>query len=95
MVCGHVETDPEDEETITNPVLLVEVLSKSTEKRDRETKAPHYRQIPSLREYLLISQKEPRVEHHLRNGDGSWTLRDVRLSASMRIRGLSVKTAAG
>ena len=78
VVCGHVETDPEDEVTITNPVLLVEVISKSTEKHDPDTKGPHYRRIPSIREYLLVSQKEACVEHHIRNTGGSWTLRDVR-----------------
>jgi Uma2 family endonuclease len=78
VVRGQAESDPEDEDTITNPTLLVEVLSKSTERYDRETKAPHYRLIPSLREYLLVSQKEALIEHYVRNDDGSWTLRDVR-----------------
>jgi Uma2 family endonuclease len=77
VACDHVETDPEDEDTLTNPVILVEVLSKSTEKRDRGTKWTHYRLIPSLRDYLIVSQKEPHIEHYARNADGSWTLRDV------------------
>jgi Uma2 family endonuclease len=85
VVCGHVDTDPDDEETITNPVLLVEVLSKSTERHDRDDKVPHYRRIPSLREYLLVSQREARVEHHLRNADGTWTLRDVRPPEAVRL----------
>jgi Uma2 family endonuclease len=77
VVCGAIERDPENAHTITNPVVLVEVLSDSTEGYDREEKFSHYRRIPSLREYLLVSQKERRVEHFTRNDDGSWTLRDL------------------
>lgn len=85
VVCGHVETDPDDEETITNPVLLVEVLSKSTERHDREVKADHYRKIPSLREYLLVSQKEASIQHYVRNADGSWTVRDISVPGVIRL----------
>jgi Uma2 family endonuclease len=55
VVCGKLETDPEDPSAITNPVLLVEVLSDSTEARDRGEKASHYRHLASLREYVLVS----------------------------------------
>jgi Uma2 family endonuclease len=78
VVCGRLETDPEDKNTITNPSVLVEVLSDSTEKYDREDKRAHYRLIPSLCDYLLVSQHEHRIEHYHRNEDGTWTLRDVR-----------------
>jgi Uma2 family endonuclease len=77
VVCGQIERDPENKNTLTNPVVLVEVLSDSTEGYDREEKFSHYRRIPSLREYLLVSQHERRIEHFSRNDDGSWTLRDV------------------
>jgi Uma2 family endonuclease len=77
VVCGAIERDPENEHTLTNPVVLVEVLSDSTEGYDREEKFSHYRRIPSLREYLLVSQRERLVEHLSRNADGTWTLRDV------------------
>lgn len=77
VVCGHVAVDPNDKEAITNPLLIVEVLSKSTERYDREEKSEHYRKIPSLREYILASQKQASVEHYVRNEDGSWNLRDL------------------
>ncbi|MDP9151292.1 MAG: Uma2 family endonuclease [Myxococcota bacterium] len=77
IVCGPVERDPESQETLTNPIVLVEVLSESTEGYDREEKLAHYRRIPSLREYVLISQHERRIEHLSRNDDGFWTLRDL------------------
>lgn len=60
-----------------NPTLLVEVLSDSTEAYDRGKKFSHYRQIPALREYLLVSQEEPKIERFLRNDDGTWTLTEV------------------
>jgi Uma2 family endonuclease len=54
------------------PQLVVEVLSPSTESEDRGPKWPHYQQIPSLREYVLVSQETPRVERYQRQPDGSW-----------------------
>jgi Uma2 family endonuclease len=74
VVCGRLETDPEDSHAITNPILLVEVLSDSTEARDRGVKAAHYRHLESLREYVLVSQAERRVEVHRRNEAGRWEL---------------------
>jgi Uma2 family endonuclease len=85
VVCGSIDYDPENKNTITNPVLLVEVLSDSTEDYDREEKFSHYRRIPSLREYLLVSQHERRVTHLSRNDDGSWTLRDLPPTAIVRL----------
>lgn len=77
VVCSRIERDPENRNTITNPVVLVEVLSDSTESYDRTIKLAHYRKIESLRDYLLVAQREARIEHYRRNDDGTWTLRDV------------------
>jgi Uma2 family endonuclease len=85
VVCGSVERDPESKSTIVNPALIVEVLSDSTESYDREEKFAHYRRIPSLREYLLVSQHERRITHLSRNDDGSWTLRDVAGGAVVKL----------
>lgn len=74
VVCGSMETDPKDENATTNPTLLVEVLSETTEAYDRGEKFAHYRRIPSLREYVLVGQTEPRVEVFRRNPDDTWTL---------------------
>jgi Uma2 family endonuclease len=73
MVCGPLEYDPDDADrtTITNPSLLVEVLSVTTEKGDRGNKWMHYQRIPSLQEYVLVSQ-EPRIEVYRRMPSGSW-----------------------
>ncbi|HEY2405721.1 MAG TPA: Uma2 family endonuclease [Polyangiaceae bacterium] len=81
VFCSSLELDPEDKHTATNPVVIVEVLSPSTEQYDREEKFSHYRGIPSLQSYVLISQKERRLEVFSRNADGSWTLRETRTGA--------------
>jgi Uma2 family endonuclease len=79
MVCGAIQLDPADPSgtTITNPSLLVEVLSPSTEEVDRGSKLEDYQRIPSLQEYVLVSQY-PRVEIYRRLSSGSWEYRDVR-----------------
>jgi Uma2 family endonuclease len=73
-VWGRLETDPDDALAITNPVVIVEVLSDSTEARDRGVKAAHYRHLESLREYVLVSQRERHIEVHRRNDAGRWEL---------------------
>lgn len=79
MVCGPIEGDPADPSgaTITNPTLLVEVLSPSTEQEDRGSKWQHYQLIPALREYVLVSPTEPRVERYRRLSSGAWEYSDV------------------
>ncbi len=81
VICGNLERDPEDANTATNPVVIVEVLSPSTQRYDREEKAAHYRRIPSLASYVLISREE-QLEVFSRNQDGSWTLRETRDGAA-------------
>jgi len=72
VVCGPWQLDPENRDTITNPALLVEVLSPSTEEYDRTDKFDHYKQIESLREYVLVSQSERRLEVRTREPAGTW-----------------------
>lgn len=75
VICGPLERHPEDRNVATNPTLIVEVLSESTEVWDRTRKFFHYQQLPSLRHYLLVSHDEPRVEHYERAEAGAWTYR--------------------
>ncbi len=75
VVCPPVEG--ECDEVISNPILLVEVLSPSTADFDRGGKFGHYRQTPALREYLVFWQDSPRVEQHTLTQDGLWLLREV------------------
>ena len=77
VVCGPLELAPGTDDTVVNPTIIVEVLSDSTEAYDRGKKFENYRQMPSLQEYLLVSQKEPRVEQFMRQSNGQWLLRDA------------------
>lgn len=78
VVCGPFLGDPADPErkrVLTNPTLIVEVLSPSTEKDDRGSKWRHY--LPSLKEYVLVSQDERRIERYRRNDSGTWEYLEV------------------
>lgn len=77
VVCGDVETHADDPNAILNPVLLVEVLSDSTEPWDRTGKFRRYRKLGSLRDYVLVSQHERCVEVYSRGPGGVWQLREA------------------
>lgn len=74
VICGDPIIDPDDRtgETVTNPRLILEVLSPSTEPYDRRTKFDRYREVGTFREYVLVSQEMARVETYFRQDDGSW-----------------------
>lgn len=74
IACQAIFDGIQVKDTLTNPTLIAEVLSPSTESYDRGAKFQNYRQIPTLTDYLLISQESPVVEHFSRNPDNSWTL---------------------
>ena len=74
IVCGEKEFDPRAPNAITNPRVIFEVLSKSTEHYDRSEKFQLYSQLDSFREYVLVAQDKPRVERFVRRDDGSWIL---------------------
>ncbi len=74
VVCGSPVFADDQKDTLLNPVLLIEVLSPSTESKDRGFKFAQYRRIESLREYVLVSQDEPRVECFVRQAGGQWLL---------------------
>ena len=74
VVCGEPQFRDGREDTLLNPTVVVEVLSPSTESRDRGEKFLRYRQIASLTDYILISQNERRVEQFTKQPDGSWRL---------------------
>jgi Uma2 family endonuclease len=77
VVCGDPRLEDRHADVLLNPTLLVEVLSRTTERHDRGRKAEHYRRIPSLQEYLLVSQTEPHVERYRRHGEREWLLSEV------------------
>lgn len=94
VVCGPLEFADPEPDTLINPTVLVEVLSDSSEAYDRGKKFEHYRRIPTLREYLLVSQKEPHIDQFIRGETGPWFLREVAgLEASLELPSLGVSLA--
>lgn len=91
VVCGQLATAADDVDAAVNPILLVEVLSPTTEGYDRGAKAAHYRRIPSLREYVLVSPSEPRIEVHRRTEGGRWELLEARPGESIELSSLGVR----
>lgn len=91
-LCGEPIVLPERPEAITNPTLIVEVLSKSTESYDRGDKALYYQQIESLREYVMVDQYARRVDYYRRASSGEgWVLsRAQGAGAELEITGLGV-----
>ncbi len=71
VVCGPFEHETGASDVLTNPSVVVEVLSSSTEAYDRGEKWRAYQRLGSLRDYLLVSQREARVEHYQRT-EGGW-----------------------
>ncbi|MBB4636302.1 Uma2 family endonuclease [Longimicrobium terrae] len=73
VFCGEPEYERlRGIEMMLNPVVLIEVLSPTTANYDHVTKWENYRRIPSLREYLLVSQDRPRVEQYTRQDSRFW-----------------------
>jgi Uma2 family endonuclease len=72
VVCDKPEFEDEHKDILLNPTLIAEVLSESTEAYDRGKKFEHYRNVESLKEYLLIAQDKHSVEQFIKQNDGSW-----------------------
>lgn len=77
VVCGKPLFSDERKDTLTNPTLIVEVLSKSTKDYDRGDKFEQYRTLDSLKEYVLIAQDRYHTEHHVRQMDNTWLLSET------------------
>lgn len=75
VVCGGFQAEPGTTDVLTNPKVVVEVLSKSTAAYDRGEKWDSYQRLPSLSDYLLVSQTAKQIEHYQREADGSWRYR--------------------
>jgi Uma2 family endonuclease len=75
-IVGGLQMLDNRKDTVTNPNLIIEVLSESTKAYDRGEKFRSYRSIPSFAEYLLIDQYSIHVEHFARNDQGQWVLTD-------------------
>lgn len=76
IISGIPQCCGDQDDVVTNPLLIVEVLSPSTEGYDRGKKFEMYRTIESFREYLIVHQDRRHVEHYSKQDDGSWVLRE-------------------
>ncbi len=75
VACAPLIYDPPDGEVVlTNPRVVIEILSPSTESADRGEKFTRYRNLESLQEYLLVAQDRPQVESFHRQADGTWAI---------------------
>lgn len=90
VICGPSERDPEKKTNVTNPRVLFEVTSDSTEDYDRGEKLEHYKRIPSLEAVVIVSHREPRVEVWSRApGAERWSKTDTSSGDTARIPALN------
>ena len=82
VVCGNMEFYDDETDTLLNPVVIFEVLSKSTHNYDRGGKFKLYRDIKTLKEYVLVTQDSVNIEHYQRQPDGKWLLNEIRILES-------------
>jgi Uma2 family endonuclease len=94
VVCGEPEFEDTTGDTLLNPTLLIQVLSPSTEDYDRGRKFEHYRAIPSLQEYLLVSQERAHIVQYVRHSEVSWLLSDTSgLDGAIALRAIGCEVA--
>ena len=91
VVCGEIQTDPDDPHAIVNPTVLIEVLSDSTANVDRDEKNADYRRLASLREYVLVSQRQRSIELYRRAGPRRWTLDELGAGDRLQLASLDVE----
>jgi Uma2 family endonuclease len=91
IVCGQQQFDDDQRDTLVNPTVIVEVLSKSTAIYDRGTKSKHFRKIESLQALISVEQDSPVVEVYRRQPEGNWLLTEAtELSESISIQPLGI-----
>ena len=97
VYCGKAQMAGTHGLAVANPVVLIEVLSKSTEAYDRGEKFAHYRRVASLQEYVLVAQDKVRVECFRRGEGGTWVLTEYAVSSAALVLeslGVSIPIAA-
>jgi len=91
VICGKPAFIDSYLDTVTNPILVIEVLSESTKNYDRGQKFESYRAIPSLMEYMTVSQDKMHVEIHTRQSDDTWLLKDVRDCGPVKLQSIGLE----
>ncbi len=91
VICGGFQYSDAPKDTVLNPTVIVEVLSGSTERWDRVGKFTRYRLVPTLREYVLVSQDEMCIERYTRNEHGEWVYHvDTGLEGACHLESLNI-----
>jgi Uma2 family endonuclease len=85
VVCGPIVLEDGTSDVLSNPTILVEVLSASTEQYDRGLKWEGYQRLASLTDYVLVSQTEARIEHFRRGPDGTWVYRSAQAGERLEL----------
>ncbi len=92
VICGEIELSEVDKHSVTNPILIIEVLSKSTESYDRGDKFHKYCSLPSFCEYVLIDQYKPVVDTLFRSNSQYWKMiTTIGLDKSIYINSLGIE----
>lgn len=92
VVCGDIEFVDGRDDTIANPIVIFEILSDSTKDYDRGSKFTAYRNIHSLKDYILINQYAYHIEYFFKNEAGRWSLDDFkRLDDTFRINSIDIE----
>lgn len=92
VYCDDAAFDAQHPHTLLEPLILIEVLSPSTGRYDRHAKRDAYLKIPSLRDYLVVSQERVRIEHDFRPEGGAWQRREYHQRAdSVRLDSLQIE----
>jgi Uma2 family endonuclease len=92
VICGELQQHgPSPAATALNPTVLVEVTSDSSEEYDTGLKFEHYRTIPSLDEYIIISHRERRIVVHRRSAEGQWSLNVAVTGESVRVESIGAQ----
>jgi Uma2 family endonuclease len=92
IICGEIKTTDDKFDTVTNPSVIIEILSASTRNYDKGEKFTLYREIDSLQEYILIDSERIMVEKFIRNADNSWQLTEYKsIEQSFKITTVAIE----
>lgn len=91
VICGKTVRAPDDPIAVTNPCLLIEVTSPSTEDYDRGEKLRHYKSLPSLQEIVVVSHRDVRLTVHRQDSEGNWSIHELRAGDVLELRSVAGK----
>lgn len=93
IVCGPPRFIGDKQDTLTNPTVIIEVLSPGTAAFDRGKKFWYYRHLESLQDYILVDQDEPLIEHYTRQPNGGWLMLTIEAGQTLVVESLGCEIA--